>query len=501
MEVKNNRKPYFLTILLLGLLVLTAFAQHRGDNLSFQGLETDNEFGIRALGMGGAFVSVDSSYEALFYNPAGLAALDKFSINIAGVYAKQDWWENQDYRPNRFFVTLPFYLEGLYIPDPANNGRWDYEIAQDSSYQVTPPRLGLEPHSKEAADWTKNKTLSGPAMISAVLPFNLMNRQWTAAASVRLNERIWDYDRNDTYLDPHLGYNLYGNPGRVDGSDTVYVNWSRFLRSRFGDMTEIKLALGFNLHRRIQLGAGMTISSGKTDDLLQLNRVGKFGLFDDNEFFFTYDTVNYRLEGESEFKSTKFNVGALFTFDRFSFGFNVYLPYTYTRDYSYSQFYLDSLTQTTSQISGKDEFKVPASFSLGFNFKPIDQFRFAFDFENRPYGKAEYSFAHPDSTFRKWVDVRILRFGIEFMPNRLITLRSGYRNIPTSFVPDGAAIRNSGSNAQSYTMGLTLNLGKYGAIDYAMEWKRLKYYDSYYSNTNYVTETQTRMFWGYRYSF
>jgi hypothetical protein len=46
---------------------------------------------------------------------------------------------------------------------------------------------------------------------------------------------IEDYDRNETYLDPHVGYLGYGGDiGRVDGVDTLVFNWSNFYRKSSG---------------------------------------------------------------------------------------------------------------------------------------------------------------------------------------------------------------------------------------------------------------------------
>ncbi|MDZ7373402.1 MAG: hypothetical protein ONB23_05465, partial [candidate division KSB1 bacterium] len=128
------------------LWVVCGLGQHRGDPLAFQGLEKHNEMAPRALAVGGAYYAHAGDLSCLFYNPAGLAALRKPSVSVTAESFTQRWWENQVYRPNRMFVTLPFYLQRLYIPDPANNGRWDYEIwieERDSTYIVQEPKLGL----------------------------------------------------------------------------------------------------------------------------------------------------------------------------------------------------------------------------------------------------------------------------------------------------------------------------------------------------------------------
>src|SRR5210317_2105451 len=135
------------------------YGQHRGDNISFQGLTTQNDAGVKATAMGSAVTSLLGDVSSIFYNPAGLIGVKKLQVSVSANSYNAYWRENQHYRPNRFFVTLPFYLEGLYTPDPADNELFDHERVWtedqqiDSLYQVALPDLGLDPFSDEAADW------------------------------------------------------------------------------------------------------------------------------------------------------------------------------------------------------------------------------------------------------------------------------------------------------------------------------------------------------------
>ena len=60
-----------------------------------------------------------------------------------------------------------------------------------------------------------------------------------------------------------------------------------------------------------------------------------------------------------------------------------------------------------------------------------------------------------------------------------------YRIRPDIFVPDGAAIRDRGPDHESLTAGLRIQI-PFGWLDLALERRRMKYYDSYFSNTNFV---------------
>jgi len=494
----SNFEILVFLILILSLQILNA--QHRGDNLAFQGIGYVNDYGVKSLAMGNAYNSISGDINSLFWNRAGLADLKSFQFSLSARSFSRSWKENQVYRPNRFFVTLPFYLEGLYTPDPANNGVWDYELAGDSSYIVNYPAMGLDPYSDEAADWKKKESDFALNNLAAAFPFNISGQQFVVAASYHRIDQVLDYDRNDTYLDPHLGYSEYNMPARVDGTDTIAVNWSRFERVRSGKMSEVVIGAAYDLSEKIKIGLGMNITSGETEDLQVLDRVGYFELYQENRFRFSYDTVATRISGISKFNASRFNLGAIYKLNKFSLGATIYLPYTYTRDWNYDTEIMDSTGSSVSVQSGKDKFKMSAAFALGTSFTPIKQFIFSLDYEFIPYSNARFELASNDTTHRDWADVQILRFGIEFMPYEIISFLAGYQNIPQTFVPDGAAFRDKGPNSQSFTMGASLSLRKLGRIDLAYEIRRLKYYDSYYSNTNYVEEKFNRFMLGYVFS-
>ena len=192
-------KKSILTKVFAAILVVmfaTALvAQHRGDNLSFQGLSDKNEVSVKALAMGGALTAVSGDLSSLFYNPAGLSGIKQLQVSISSNYYNKQWRENQNYRPDRYFVTLPFYLEGLYIPLDSNNGKWDYQVVQDTNYNyiVQEPQLGVDPYSGEAADWMKNKSNVGLTNISAAMPFQILDEKFVGALSYNRNNNFWFY--------------------------------------------------------------------------------------------------------------------------------------------------------------------------------------------------------------------------------------------------------------------------------------------------------------------
>ncbi|MFC1619541.1 hypothetical protein ACFL45_06305 [Candidatus Neomarinimicrobiota bacterium] len=492
------------TALVLALVLLTVVhlpAQHRGDNLAFQGLSLLSTGGAKSEAMGGAFTSISGDLNAIFWNPAGLASVDRMQLAVSMHSSTRLWQENQVYRPNRFFVTLPFYLEGLYIPDPANNGQWDYEIAQDTNYVVAAPELGLESFSEAAADWQIEETGTGISSIVAALPLNLFNRPVVIALAYQQRSQLLDYDRNDTYLSPHLGSLEYESLPRVDGSDTTAVDWYRFERERSGSLQIVRGALAIALSDQVEIGLRVGMLSGETDDMQVLNKVGYFNLYRENRFSFSYDTLDTETTGLSTFSALDLSLGGLLKLTNFNVGFSFTMPYTISREWDYETVVSDTGQANASRETGTDKLKLPASYMLGLSFSPSEAFTLSLDLEKIPYSQTTFDLANGDTTHKSWVDSNILRFGVEFRPIEFLSLQGGYQYIGQEFAPDGAAFRAQGPAASRYTMGASLRLGRLGRVDIAYHLQQLKYYDSYYSNTNYVLELFNRMTMEYVYSF
>lgn len=499
-------QKFFINLRILTFVLIISSiainAQHRGDNLLFQGLTDKKDYDVKSAAMGGAFIAVNGELSSLFHNPAGLIGLKKIQVSVSSNYFTKQWRENQNYRPDRYFVTLPFYLEGLYIPDPKNNGKWDYQLAQDTlyNYLVKEPQLGVDAYSEEAADWKSTKNKFGIDNISFAIPFELQNENFVFAASYFIDNNFYDFDRNDTYLDPHIGY--YGYPGditRVDGNHTMTMKWSRFLRERSGTLNNILAALAYQLNENISLSFGVKSFWGESNDYQSLIRVGSFLLSNQQRFSFSYENASLIKQGTSNFKSTEFNLSALISLNRFKIGVKANLPHTLTRDWNYSEEKTDSI-KITNKNSGRDKIEIPTTFSFGFSFQPVDVFIVDFDYDYYPYNKSKYYLSNEDPTFYKWTNQNSLRFGFEFKAAKFLSLLAGYRTVPQTFVPDGAAITDKGPEAISYNFGFSLNLF-FGRIDFAYELRVLKYYDSYFSNTNYAFEKSNNFMIGYVYSF
>ncbi|MBD3376577.1 hypothetical protein GF406_16190, partial [candidate division KSB1 bacterium] len=158
MIIKNSRIYGKIILFAVICSISTTWAQHRGDNLAFQGLSNPEGNGIKAMAMGGAYTSVSGDIDALFHNPAGLSGIDGLQLSFEIDSHDKMWRENQVYRPNRQFVNVGFILDGLYVPKPEHNGMYDYEaFLEDTTLGVIEPVLSEDFYSEKAADWQRDE--------------------------------------------------------------------------------------------------------------------------------------------------------------------------------------------------------------------------------------------------------------------------------------------------------------------------------------------------------
>lgn len=489
----------FLIILLTGI----CSAQHRGDQFSYQGLDIPNSEGTRSLAMGGAFSAMTGDINSVFYNPAGLAELNKITLSYYGNRNFKLWREYQAWRPTTYFGTLSLYLEGLIRLQGYNNAIKDSAAYRDSAYVITNPKMGLDPYGKDAADWQRSRVVSNPVNFALAVPLHDYVKGLVMAASFN-QSNVLDYDRNNTYLAPNPGYTFYGLLPTAIGHDTQNVQWYRYGRMREGRLQTIRAAFSYKVNENLQLGVGVKYFWGNTDDYLGLNHFATISLMNQNLYSITLRSGLDTSFGTSKFKSLTTTIGAIVSYSRFNLGVSLNLPYTMTRDWNYTQirnYQVNGIdTTVVSNPTGQDKMKMPVSFTIGINYEATKKLTMACDVEVTPYGASDFELAQQDSFYHSPVNQTILRIGIEYRPMKMLSLAAGYRIIPTSYVPDGAAIHNKGSVATSYTFGAGLQFF-FGRIDLIYEFYNLKYYDSYYSNTNYNTELSNRMTAGYTYSF
>jgi hypothetical protein len=412
------------------------------------------------------------------------------------------WREAQQYRPNKYFATLSLYLEGVYIPHPEDTSSFtaDGDLFETATYKS--PKFGVDPYSKAAADWQHARNGYTLNNIVAVIPldkFTGMKNGLVLAASYN-DTKILDFDRNDTYLDPNPGYSFYGDISAV-GTTPDTIHWWRYNRQREGLQHQVNIGLGLDVLPNLKVGIKANMMWCTTTDDLGLRRYATFILYDQNDFAFKYENEVDTTVGTSKFKSLSFTVGLQYTLSKLTIGLQVTSPTTITRDLSYVKtISYSGKVNSTQVVSGTDKLKLPVAFAIGISYTPIKKVTIAADVQNVPYASSDFEFSQPDKYFQKWVNQNIFRIGLEYRPYQFLSFALGYRNIPEAYVPDGAAIRDSGPVCTSYSCGVGVTT-KWGRVDLAYEMRQLKYYDSYFSNTNYNTELSDNILLSYRINF
>jgi len=493
-----------ITGTLVILMALSAYGQHRGDRLGFQGLNGIENQGVKALAMGSAYTSIHGELDALYWNPAGLVGLSKLQVAVnAGSY-KQSWNERQDYRPNRQMVTLSFILDGLYSPDPAYNGWWDNEaFLTDSNYVVNEPVLGKDPYSEEAADWKKKMDGFGLHDLTFALPLTVMQKSVVVSGGYSQQLLSLNYDRNDTYLTPHPSSDIYNPvPERVTAQqDSVHIEWYAFSRSRSGPLQAINAALAVGVTDYLKVGVGFKRLIGETDDSQSFNKVADILITGGyNLYQFQYDTLDVITSGTSTFSGNKIEIGAILNLKSLSIGARVTPGYTIKREWDYTVQTADANQTISETLSGTDEMKTPLSYSVGISLRPKENITLSMDLEHRSYEKAEWKMSTApiggDTLHTAWMNQTLFRCGVEYKPVSWLSILGGYQMIPAEYVPDGAAIKDKGPVRDLFSLGLSVGLIM-GRLDIAYQFGNLKYYDQYFSNTNYVFERFNNLMFGY----
>src|ERR1035437_4551446 len=158
--------------ILFFLITSIGLAQHRGDQFFYQGTDIPNSEGSRSLAMCGAFSAMTGDINTIFYNPAGLAEINKITMTYYGDRDFNLWREYQEYRPTPYLGTLSLFLEGLIRIGSYNDGVYDYIAYRDSAYIIINPKMGVDPFSKDAADWQTSRVDYNPLNAAIAIPLH-----------------------------------------------------------------------------------------------------------------------------------------------------------------------------------------------------------------------------------------------------------------------------------------------------------------------------------------
>jgi hypothetical protein len=335
--------------------------------------------------------------------------------------------------------------------------------------------------------------------ISLAIPLKIMDKRLVLAAGFARRYDMYEYDRNDTYLNPHLGDRT--NPIIMAAADSTVINWFKYERMRVGGINDLTVGLALQLSDHLQLGLSLQNMSGESDDRLEMDKIGNILFPTTNNFAFTYDTMTVVQSGISAYSGFSTKFGILFNSKKFNLGFCITSPYTVTRDWNYTTEIFQTDTIITTQYQGQDRADLPISIALGARIEPKKQLSISFDIGLNPYSKTNYSYTDTsitnaniqlDTTRLNWVNQTTFGIGMSYRITPGISVMVGYRSAPEVFIPNRAAFRQKGPEMESVSTGISITL-PIGQFDMAYEYRFLKYYDSWETNINYVLKTENHL--------
>jgi hypothetical protein len=463
-------------------LVLT---QGAGQPLTIQGLEHNNLFDVRTRGMGGAGLASGRNATIVFTNPAGLATINALDIRVAGNVVTGSQQQTQEWYPNRLYPGLSLLMEDKWglIQAPTDTG----------GNPITDPWEQLQkPFDTMGPNWARKTNRTAPLNIACALPVVIEGVPVVFAAGASRAIDLDNYYQNNNVTDPLLGQYRPAPLHELAQGDTLRARWYQTLWSRKGSVWGVTGGAGVNL-TGISVGASGTYYTGKSDDLEQ--RLDRGYLTFLYNRFRIQDTVKYlgTRTGTSTYSGFKGAISARFDQPRFSVAVSVDLPYTIKRKFS-STFHSredilvrrtpDSLrTMIVDSIgNGTDRIHFPAAFTVGVQIAPFQKWIFAFDYALRDLSNVNYTPAQ-GSPGRPWLAAPAFRLGAEYQWQEWIAFRGGYREVPLSYEPEGAAILGDPIVQSVYTAGVGVRV--YGVdIDVAYDYGRIDYQDSWQSNVN-----------------
>ena len=491
----------FLLLGVLYFLPTVSMSQGNGDPLGFQGLSKLNMFSAQALAQGNTSIAQTGVVNSLFNNPAGLGDIERLQISISGKSSQWKQHENQYWTESRLHPLLPAILDGRYVPNPHHNGLLDTALVNlMSPDDYTIPLLGFDQYSPEVADWKDSYISQSPVNnISLAIPLKIMGKSLVLAAGLARRNDIYEYDRNDTYLNPHFGDRT--NPVILAAPDSMVMNWFKYERMRVGGIDDLTAGLALKLTDHLQLGLSIQNLSGESDDHLEMDKVGYFLFPESDEFVFTYDTMTVVQSGNSTYSGSSAKFGILFNYKQFDLGFCITSPYTIIRDWDYTIEFFETDTMTTTNINGQDQMDLPITMALGAKIEQKNRLSISFDIGFNPYSQTHFSYTDTsfnhtifqlDTLRSNWVDQTTFGIGMKYGITPGISVMAGYRSVPEVFIPNRAAFRHKGPEMESVSAGISVAF-PFGQIDLGYEYRFLKYYDSWETNLNYVLKTENHL--------
>ncbi len=462
------KKSYFISMAIgiAGLLMLApssrSSAQGVSQPLTIQGVENSAAVGARSVAMGGAVTSVGDSFESIFWNPAGLAVLDRptFAAGMAGEF--QEWSESQRWNPNRYYaqMSLRFQNSDRYAADAYGS-----------------------------PDWTESDSRVVLDHAGAAYPFKLGGKPVSLGLGYQRQIDLNSFDRNDNVLDPYIGSFRPEPIPRPAPGDSTIVEWSSYERQRTGSVNGVSAVVAAEPFRNVRLGARFSYGQGSSDDRESHVRQGVFTLREDaNDFTFESASGSHSWTGTSDYTLITGAAGVQVAAEYFDVGFLVQFPTSINRDWSRTVVDMSSDgSSTTAEESGEEDITLPVGLTVGAALRPINSLTLAFDYHRQDLGDTSFDVVNGVDPLPSWYEMSGIRMGLEWAPTDQLFLRAGYRESPRPFRIEGSAILDEIGKGSVYSAGVGV-VAQALQVDLVYAYHLLKYFDRWESNVNYARE-------------
>lgn len=435
--MKTHRSIFLVTAAIFAAASLAA-----QEEIFFIGQELG--VGSRAMGMGGAYVGIADDYSAIYWNPAGLAQINRMELNIG--FSHNKVVNTADFigvrtKAEDTFTRLNSL--GLTIPVPTYQGSLVFAFGYN-----------------KVKDFDNRFEIEG------------YNEKWAAYPDFFYQvAEDWQYTTVEN--------NLYQQQSIIEK----------------GSLNHFSFAGAVEVQKNLFLGATINLIGGKDDyamdftesDIYNLHNVYQEYDADSLENISDLDYWNYRQSIVSDFSAVNFKIGGLYRFGRaLRLGAAVKTPTTYrikeTWADSWDEYYDSGESFSVEEQSGSTQYKIrtPYSFSFGGSFKFLNFLvSAAADFED--WSQAEFLTNPPVAGQTKnQVNARIqkdfksitrYRLGAEmYIPIVRARIRAGYFEDPSPY-----RYTDIRPDKKFLTAGAGLMLGRQAMVELSLQhgmWQR-----------------------------
>lgn len=431
------------------------FAQGVDSPLRVQGLDRYLDVGAASLAMGGAHVGGRLGVNSVFFDPAGLTALDRPELRLGLLHRTVSAEQEQRWTPNRFHIEISLIME-------------NHPVAVNRPFDDIGP------------GWSRTASSTRPSSFAAAAPFRLGGLSVYAGAGYATVLDLDHYFQNNNVLDPNIGQFRPEPLPRIQQNDTLEVQWFQHIRERQGFVSAFTPALAVEVVTGISLGGSVSILTGSSTDFERRYDRGHLTLRYNNALDLEPATFVGERSGESTYSGMFATFSGRYEAEHFKVGVSVRTPFELKREWNAAGSVIPGESMPTS---GTDILDMPLMLSAGLSITPTDRWLLSATMDRRGYDEVTFMQAGSTVPESPWAAGNAIRLGVEFAATPWLALRGGFRDAAASFVPEGVGLLDEPARTSHLGAGFGLTFDRFG-FDVAYEHARTAYEDLWLSNTN-----------------